>query len=176
MSQKNSKARIINNLLDKESFLEVKKFIMSPRCDWRFLDFVASKEDYTKGNKNGYFIHSFKDINPATNEDRFPESPKFHLMLKILEKMKFNKLLRIRCSLFPRRDVQERDEYHIDYPFPHTTGIYYLNTNNGYTMFENVEKIPSVENQFAIFNGSEKHCTVVQTDTPARYIINFNVI
>ena len=62
MLQKNSKVKIISNLLDKESFLEIKKFIMSPRCDWRFLDFVASKEDYTKGNKNGYFIVSRVDI------------------------------------------------------------------------------------------------------------------
>ena len=43
-------------------------------------------------------------------------------------------------------------------------------------MFENGEKIPSVENQLATFDGNEKHCSVVQTDTSARYIVNINIL
>ena len=43
-------------------------------------------------------------------------------------------------------------------------------------MFENGEKIPSVENQLVIFDGHKKHCSVVQTDASARYIININTI
>ncbi len=169
------KVQIFNNFLDQEVFLEIKKFIMSPRCQWRYVNYIAHKDGRDNDN-DGYFVHSFKDCHPQTFEDRFPESPHFPLIAKILDKIQYQNILRIRSSLYPRRDVQKPDPFHIDYNFPHRVCIFYVNTNNGYTMFENGEKIPSVENQLATFDGSEKHCSVVQTDTPARYIVNINIL
>ena len=169
------KVQIFNNFLDQEVFLEIKKFIMSPRCQWRYVNYIAHKDGRDNDN-DGYFVHSFKDCHPQTFEDRFPESPHFPLIAKILDKIQYQNILRIRSSLYPRRDVQKPDPFHIDYNFSHRVCIFYVNTNNGYTMFENGEKIPSVENQLATFDGSEKHCSVVQTDTPARYIVNINIL
>ena len=169
------KVQIFNNFLDKEVFLEIKKFIMSPRCQWRYVNYIAHKDGRDNDN-DGYFVHSFKDCHPQTFEDRYPESPHFPLIAKILDKIKYQNILRIRSSLYPRRDVQKPDPFHIDYDFPHKVCIFYVNTNNGYTMFENGEKIPSVENQLATFDGNEKHCSVVQTDTSARYIVNINIL
>ena len=169
------KVQIFNNFLDQEVFLEIKKFIMSPRCQWRYVNYIAHK-DGRDNDKDGYFVHSFKDCHPQTFEDRYPESPYFPLISKILDKIKYQNILRIRSSLYPRRDVQKPDPFHIDYNFPHKVCIFYVNTNNGYTMFENGEKIPSIENQLATFDGSEKHCSVVQTDTSARYIVNINIL
>ena len=51
-----------------------------------------------------------------------------------------------------------------------------MNTNNGFTLFENGEKVKSVANRLMIFDGLEKHCSVVQTDETARYIININLL
>ena len=169
------KVQIFNNFLDKEVFLEIKKFIMSPRCQWRYVNYIAHKDGRDNDN-DGYFVHSFKDCHPQTFVDRYPESPHFPLIVKILDKIKYQNILRIRSSLYPRRDVQKPDPFHIDYDFPHKVCIFYVNTNNGYTMFENGEKIPSVENQLATFDGNEKHCSVVQTDTSARYIVNINIL
>ena len=169
------KVQIFNNFLDQEVFLEIKKFIMSPRCQWRYVNYIAHKDGRDNDN-DGYFVHSFKDCHPQTFEDRYPESPHFPLIAKILDKIQYQNILRIRSSLYPRRDVQKPDPFHIDYNFPHRVCIFYVNTNNGYTMFENGEKIPSVENQLATFDGNEKHCSVVQTDTPARYIVNINIL
>ena len=169
------KVQIFNNFLEPEVFLEIKKFIMSPRCQWRYVNYIAHK-DGRDNDSDGYFVHSFKDCHPKTFEDRYPESPHFPLIVKILDKIKYQNILRIRSSLYPRRDVQKLDPFHVDYNFPHKVCIFYVNTNNGYTMFENGEKIPSVENQLATFDGSEKHCSVVQTDAPARYIVNINIL
>ena len=170
---------IIDNFLDSEDFLEVKNFIMSPRCQWRYVNFIAHKDGRDQ-DRDGYFIHSFKDCHPETFIDRFPESPNYSIMSKLMnkikEKIKFQNILRIRSSLYPRRDIQKPDPFHVDYDFSHTVCIFYLNTNNGCTMFENEEKIPSVENQLVIFDGQKKHCSVVQTDASARYIVNINTI
>jgi|TARA_B100000315_G_scaffold258344_1_gene310129 hypothetical protein len=169
------KVQIFNNFLDQEVFLEIKKFIMSPRCQWRYVNYIAHKDGRDNDN-DGYFVHSFKDCHPQTFEDRYPESPYFPLIVKILDKIQYQNILRIRSSLYPRRDVQKPDPFHMDYNFPHRVCILYVNTNNGYTMLESGEKIPSVENQLATFDGSEKHCSVVQTDTSARYIVNINIL
>ena len=97
-------------------------------------------------------------------------------MNKIKENVPYNNILRIRSSLYPRRSNQNPDPMHLDYTFHHNVCIYYVNTNNGYTMFENGEKVSSLENRLLIFSGLEKHCSVVQTDTSARFIININIL
>ena len=97
-------------------------------------------------------------------------------MLKIKENVSYKNILRVRSSLYPRRHTQNPDPMHVDYTFPHTVCIYYVNTNNGYTMFNDGKKVSSLENRLLIFSGSEKHCSVVQTDTSARFIININIL
>jgi hypothetical protein len=173
------KIKIIDNFLDDDNFLMVKKFMMSPRCQWRFIDFIAHK-DKRDNDKDGYFVHSFKDLNPDTMKERFQESPNIsilsNLMNKIKDNVSYQNVLRIRSSLYPRRSIQKPDPMHLDYDFPHKVCIYYVNTNNGYTMFENGEKVSSLENRLLIFDGLEKHCSVVQTDTAARFIININIL
>ena len=52
-----------------------------------------------------------------------------------------------------------------------TTGIYYVNTCNGYTEFEDGTIVNSVGNRFVSFPASTKHRGVSQTDTKARVVI-----
>ena len=173
------KFKVLDNFLDQDSFLEVKKFITSPRCQWRFVDFIAHK-DKRDNDKDGYFIHSFTDRHPETLEERFQVSPNFTILSKLMKRIKedisYKNVLRVRSSLYPRRHTQNPDPMHVDYTFPHTVCIFYVNTNNGYTMFDDGEKVSSLENRLLIFNGSEKHCSVVQTDTSGRFIININIV
>ena len=81
-----NKVQVFENFLDKDSFLEVSKFIMSPRCQWRFVDFIAHK-DKRDNDKDGYLVHSFKDCHPETFKDRYPESPSFLILNKLMSKI-----------------------------------------------------------------------------------------
>ena len=56
------------------------------------------------------------------------------------------------------------------------TSILYLNTNNGYTAFEDGTKIPSVANTFVSFPSGMKHTRTTCTDVKFRGVINFNYI
>ena len=100
------KIKIIDNFLDQDSFLEVKKFIMSPRCQWRFVDFIAHK-DKRDNDKDGYFVHSFTDRDPDTLKERFQESTNLpilsNLMNKIKENVPYQDILRIRSSFIPQK-------------------------------------------------------------------------
>ena len=174
-----SKIEIIDNFLNEEDFEELRKFLMSPNSQWRFVDFIAHKDGRDQ-DKDGYFVHSFTDRDPNSFVERFEVSPHLRkvgkLMDSIKKKLKFREILRIRSSLYPRREKQKPDPFHVDYNFNHKVCIFYVNTNNGFTLFENGEKVNSVANRLLIFEGLEKHCSVVQTDTTARYIININLL
>ena len=174
-----SKTQIIDNFLNKDDFEELKIFLMSPRSQWRFVDFIVHKDGRDQ-DKDGYFVHSFTDRDPISFLERFTVSPDYQkvnrLMDCIKKKVNYRQILRVRSSLYPRREDQKQDPFHIDYNFNHKVCIFYVNTNNGFTLFENGEKVNSVANRLMIFDGLEKHCSVVQTDTSARYIININLL
>ena len=53
-------------------------------------------------------------------------------------------------------------------------GIYYLNTNDGYTELEDGTIIDSVQDRMLFFNSKLKHRGVSQLDTKERVVINFN--
>ena len=51
-----------------------------------------------------------------------------------------------------------------------------INTNNGYTEFENGEKVKSVANRLVMFPSNFEHRGVTQTDEQTRIMINFNFL
>ena len=56
------------------------------------------------------------------------------------------------------------------------TGILYINSNDGYTKFENGKNIQSIENQFVEFDSTLKHTGSSSTDHDRRIVINLNYI
>ena len=54
------------------------------------------------------------------------------------------------------------------------TIVYYINTNNGYTEFENGVRVESVSNRACIFDSNLKHTGVTCTNEKRRVMINFN--
>jgi hypothetical protein len=53
------------------------------------------------------------------------------------------------------------------------TGIFYINTNNGYTKFKNKKLIKSEENKLIFFDSSKEHTGTTCTDELFRIVINF---
>jgi len=49
-----------------------------------------------------------------------------------------------------------------------------MNTNNGYTKFEDGTKIESVANRMVFFSSNMKHTGTSCTDEKIRVVINFN--
>ena len=64
--------------------------------------------------------------------------------------------------------------YHTDFPFECKTAIFYINSNNGLTLFKNGQIIESVENRMVIFNSQLEHTGTTSTDTKNRIVVNFN--
>jgi hypothetical protein len=56
------------------------------------------------------------------------------------------------------------------------TGIYYVNTNNGETRFEDGTSVKSVANRMILFPGDTFHSGTTCSDEKRRMVINFNYI
>jgi hypothetical protein len=100
------------------------------------------------------------------------------IALPILDKLqvKDGKLLRVKINLNPNQLESITSAWHTDCSEidNYSVAIYYCNTNNGYTEFEGGEKIKSVANRIALFDGQLKHRGITQTDTKGRFAVNIN--
>ena len=167
--------KIIDNYAPKELLAHFNKTLFSEQFPWYYHDYVATNQ--IKESEEFYFTHTFfgdgQNDNTGINSEHF-ENVIVPLCFILLGGN--YDLIRAKANLFTKRDKEIKYGLHTDYSFDkHTTWVYSLNTNNGYTEFEDGTKIPSVENQLLIFDGNIPHRSVGQTDTRARINLNINL-
>jgi len=94
---------------------------------------------------------------------------------KMNEHVPVKELIRVKANLKPKTIEHEHGGFHVDY-YDVITGIFYINTNNGWTNFKNGAKVESVENRMVIFDSNLEHEGVTCTDEDRRVVINFNYV
>jgi len=94
----------------------------------------------------------------------------------LLGRLNLNSLLRCKINLYTKKSKHIKTMFHTDSPEPHKVALFSINTNNGYTLFKNKNRVPSVENTMVLFDGQTEHCSVAQTDENVRINININYI
>ena len=132
--------------------------------------YFFSDSKVSDGDGFAQFIHQFYD--GQTINSNFFESLK-----PILEKLNVISLIRIKSNLqIKDTEIRTTPMHHdIDDPIENQkTGIFYMNTNNGKTIFEDGEQINSVRNRMIIFPALKRHAGTTHTDTTYRCLINFN--
>lgn len=158
--------KIFDNFLDKKDFTKIKELMLSFDFPW-YLNAVVYETD-----KDFQFTHIFYNNNINSNY--------FEILSPIIDKIKPFCLLRIKANLLTKTNKIIEHNMHIDYKSDTnkkiTTGILYINTNNGYTKFNKGKIINSVENKFVTFNSNELHTGTTCTDENYRIVINFNYI
>tara|TARA_B100001094_G_C17696028_1_gene560359 strand:+ start:60 stop:581 length:522 start_codon:yes stop_codon:yes gene_type:complete len=114
-----------------------------------------------------------------------PQSELFSEYIEpLLSHMQARSLIRVKANLTMRTEKIIKHGFHVDHKFivggeaQETnncfTSILYLNTNDGYTQFENGTKIESIENRLITFPLSYRHTGTTCTNQPFRAVINFN--
>jgi hypothetical protein len=157
------KYELKKNFLDKELFDSFKKVIFSEVFPWFWRDHQVNSDE-------GFFGHDFYWLHK-------PCSPFYErYIVPIIIKLKCNMVSGVRVNCIKKDKNKHFSNFHCDRVFDCTTAIFYMNTNNGYTLLGEKEKIKieSEENKIVIFNSQTKHCAVSQTDTDRRIVINFN--
>ena len=159
-----SELKIINNCLSKEDFTNIKNTLYSDYFPWYLNKGVNTSDDnYTQ------FTHAFYN-------DYIQNSNLLDNLKPIINVLNPLALIRVKANLLTKTESIIKHGFHVDQYFKCTTAIFYVNTNNGYTEFENGKKVYSEENKLVVFNTSLKHTGTSCTDTNERIVINFNYI
>ena len=155
--------KIINNFLPIDYFNRIQWLLLHPRLEWFYKDYSADMN-----SDDGHsFVHVF------WNEGK-PTSDLFKEFYPFLEQLKVKNLIQLRANLLVRDNKYSKCADHIDFEnSDNTTGIFYINNNNGYTLLGET-KVESVENRLLLFPVNVKHASVRQTDTSRRIVLNIN--
>lgn len=161
--------KVFNNFINYRDFLNIKNTLLSDDFPWFLNDYVLENSDH-ENIDNFQFVHNFY-------MDDSVWSNFFNILSPIIKKIDPLTLLRVKANLLPRTEKNIEHGMHVDIlDSKSTTAVFYINDNNGYTLFENGKKIYSKENTIAIFPSKTKHTGSSCTDKKSRIVINFNYI
>jgi len=102
-----------------------------------------------------------------------PRSKFFSILKPILDKFEAISIVRIKGNLTMKTPERIDHGLHTDVD-DCITSIYYVNSNDGYTRFEDGTKVDSIANRMVVFDSNTKHAGCTPTDTLRRCVINFN--
>ena len=155
--------QIEDNFLEKDEFNNLNNILMGDNFPWYYNDFITSEAD---PSTYLYFTHTFYREPGITSEW-------FHLLRKVLVKIKCNSIMRIKANKYLREPEKRINDSHSDYPFKHKGCLLYINDNNGAT-YIGKEKIIPKANRAVFFDPSQPHSSSPCTDRKRRVNINFN--
>jgi len=164
------KPEILDNFLDREDLLTIQDTLFGSNFPWYFQQGVS----YRHSLENDYlynfqFTHMFWDSTDTRAYSSF-----FYVIEPLINKMNINALLRVKANLIPVTNERVVHQMHVDNDLKSKTAIFYVNSNNGSTIFEYGEEINSVENRLTIFNSELRHTSSSCTDKKVRCVININ--
>jgi hypothetical protein len=171
--------KIIDNFLDPAIFISLEQVLFSPNFLWNYTEGLVTPED-----DNFQFVHLFY----TGAQGGKPTSNYWGIMEHIIKKIAPISLFRIKANLRTRTTNIEEADYHSDMSvvpgviddklhekIKHwTTSILYMNTNDGYTKFEDGTKVECIANRFVSFPSNINHAGTTCTDQKKRVVINFN--
>ena len=161
---------VIDDFVAPKLFEEIQGRMLDYGFPWMWNDFVT-KED--KSEDEFQFIHSFYAplsgvVTPYTEYRK--------ILAPYVDNMNVTSLMRIKANLNVRTAEPVARKLHRDFEVDCKTAIAYINTNNGYTLFEDGTKVQCVANRIVIFDSKMLHAGVTCTDEKRRVVINFNYL
>jgi hypothetical protein len=164
------KVHVFNDFLEPEDFKNIQNLLLGNSFPWYYNSTVVGEDE---DNDNHFqFTHSFF-------HGLYQYSTYFDTISPILEMINPISLIRIKSNLLTKTQKNIEHGFHIDLPelkkdHHPTTAIFYVNTNNGYTKFEDGNIVKSVENRLIMFDSRMSHTGASCTDEKTRVVINFN--
>ena len=166
---------IEDNFLKPKEFDKIQKLMMEPSpFPWFYADRIVFEDD----NKF-QFVHSFYD-------NHISQSPRTKELTTILDILQPFSIVKMRAKLLTRTPEIVETSFHVDLSLPEeqlrqwTTSIFYVNTNDGYTEFQDgrIEmentKVKSVANRMVTFPANLRHRGTSCTNENTRVVINYN--
>ena len=161
---------IQDNFLNKEYFKELQDEVLSENFAW-YMSGINEKRNNIQDYQMAHSILAPRCI---------VSSDFFHKLGVLFDTLECTIPIRIKINLLKREEKIIEHGMHIDFingPENALVSILYMNTNNGYTKFENGEKVKSVENRLVTFPNSLRHTGSTNTcKAPYRCVMNIDWI
>ena len=166
--------KIQDNFLPQEQYEQIRETMMSTYFPWFYNSSIIYGIDHDNDiSDRGQMVHCFFRVNEEKQKE---VSTHFELIVPLLNKLEVDKIFRVKANLRLRTDISEKSGWHVDGFAPCTTSIYYINSNDGVTEFEDGSLVDTVANRMVSFNGKMKHRGCTQTNTKTRVLINLNYL
>ena len=163
-----------DNVLSSYSFDKFQTTMLSTGFSWFLCPEVVSPDILNCNELDNYQLcHHFMR---QSESDSFPvKSHWLELLTPIVKHMNVEGWKRIKGNLNPRTSSIIKHGFHVDYEDRRVkTSIFYVNSNNGYTEFQDGTRIESVANRLVTFPAYLSHTGTTCTDKSFRVVINFN--
>ena len=155
--------KIIDNFLPEEEFKSIQSLMMGGEFNWFYSEGRSYSDD-----ESYQMLHVFYDPENGKN------SRYIDIWNTFMNRVEAKKCRRIKANLIFRTSEPEPSLYHTDFE-DMKTATFYINTNDGYTEFENGVRVNSVANRVCIFNSNLNHRGVTHTEgDQQRIVVNFN--
>lgn len=188
--------KILCDVVPLSLFNKIKNIIESETFPWYYVPTTAYTGDLSSSVEtlhNGSFHHTIHDNNALYEclED-------YLLCAMDASEIKLNTLHRIRIGMIPVSARNTINPPHVDYPFPHSVALLYLNNADGNTFLynekydteskkdiltyyqedlnSNVTVMTSVtpqENKLVLFDGLHYHSSSAPVTTKRRITVNY---
>lgn len=173
-----SKYQVIDNALDEEYIKHLENIFYNTDFPWYFTNLVTKQKETPPSDKLYWykFYHLFYRNN-------VPISNYFDSLQPFLKVLNVKSLVCCRAFLTTYTGQKVNYGFHTDMEDIFKAddidkkikvSVFYLNTNNGGTMFESGEFVESVRNRIVTFGIEESHAAVSTDNQSSRIVINFN--
>ena len=165
---------VYDNFLPTEVFNPIKEYIFGGVMPWYY-----SPTSVMEGDGCPQFSH-------ACYIDSEPISDVYGIIKPVFATLNPFALHRIKFNATPRTTNIKEKPLHVDVSGPQDSQgnftdipdyhicVIYFNDNNGYTYFEDGQKVVSKENRAVIFSGDLLHAGTSCTDADLRVVLNID--
>ena len=158
--------KIVDDFLDKKHFEELQEIVLGLDFPWYFQKSV----NFNQEDKDLYFY-----LTHLLFADNQPYSNFLPVFQPLLDKIGYNKLIRVKLNLYPRTEQLRVNAPHVDFPFDNKGFLFYFNTCDSKTVLQDTY-IDCVENRGVYFDPTKPHSSSSCTNVKARFSLNVNYI
>lgn len=176
--------QIIDNVLSEESLKELQALAVGyGSVPYNYSD--AAVPQYEQ-DKHSHLAHISEDlpyghhhfVHKIFESSLRLESSILPVLEPILDYLAPVAIFRVKMNMNMPTKEHRLGGWHTDFDSKSTNGaftaVFYVTSNNGYTLLEDGTKIDSVENRLVVFPSNVIHSGVSQTDDSPRCVININ--
>ena len=156
--------KVIDNFLPEGDHKRLLDMFLSSEFPWYFYDekVVGASESFY----NSQLCHTFFENHQTKSNWNIST---------VIDNLKPKSLVRIKANLTQCIGKVYTYGFHRDVDdFVCNTAVYYLNSNDGYTIFEDGAKIESVANRIVVFSSDKRHTGTSCTNAKSRVVLNLN--